>query len=150
MISRRRYLGLLPIAGLTGCLSSDADPTEPLGKVSVDNFLRRPVTVTVTIEKEGETRHTAEYQLRAYKEEEHDHPELVTIQEPWMGDTVNYTATFDVPSVGKSTYSSEKHEEDFTGSGCWSIAASIDTYDDGREIIDIAVGGLIEGAVTCP
>lgn len=153
MVSRRQYISLIPATALAGCIGSDEDSLPPLGGVQVMNRLSHPVTANVTIEREGQQQHSKEYQLRAFEDEDTDaanneSPLEIVIQEPWMGDPVNYEITLDVPSVGIDTYTSEEFADQFGGEQCWSVHYDIKGYGDGSEGFN-RWGGMMQESIEC-
>jgi hypothetical protein len=132
--SRRRYLAALPaavaVAGCAGELGSGnggengsgGAETPKLRGIGLQNvsFARR--VATLEVEKEGSVVHSEEYTLEPGIDPEDANENgtgniafgpggkgSVVLDEPWMGDRVQYAVTADVSGVGRRVYTTEDY-----------------------------------------
>lgn len=127
--SRRRYLATLPTAvvaaGCAGELGSGngtSVETPKLLGVGLQNlsFARR--VATLEVEKSGSVVHSEEYTLKPGIDATDPNDDgtgniavgpgsegVVSLDEPWMGDRVQYAVTADVSGVGSRVYTTEDH-----------------------------------------
>jgi hypothetical protein len=134
--SRRRYLAALPVAvGVAGCAGelgsgngggnesgSGGTETPKLLGIGLQNISFMQRTATLEVEKEGSVVHSKEYTLEPGIDPEDANEDgtgniafgpggkgSVVLDEPWMGDRVQYAVTATVLEVGKRVYTTEDY-----------------------------------------
>lgn len=100
-LPRRRFLSLVPVVPVSGCVTSlRGDKTVALGKITLMNFTEGTVEIDFEVRKEDETVYDRSHRM--------DPESAYEIVEDWMGQHVNYTLIATVPEYGEFTESTKE------------------------------------------